>query len=165
MSATRQLCTFVVCDELCGLDVAVVQEILRAPPPTRVPLAPAAVAGLMNLRGQIVVAVDLRRRLGLPPREAGLVPTTVVVRGAGGLAGLLVDAAGDVAEAREEAFVPPPGTLDGAARALVRGAYRLAERLLLTLDLERVLDVPHDAPAAPPALAAPPGPPLEDPSC
>lgn len=107
----------------------------------RVPLAPGAVRGLINLRGQIVTAVDLRRRLALPDPEAGRLPMNVVVRHGDGAVSLLVDEIGDVVEVDQEDFEPPPDTLHGPARELIRGAYKLKDRLLLPLDVERVLDV------------------------
>jgi purine-binding chemotaxis protein CheW len=135
-----QYCTFVVGDGLYGVDALRVQEIVQARGTTRVPLAPPAVTGLMNLRGQIVTALDMRARLGLPARNERLA-TIVVVHSADGAVGLAVDDIGDVIEAPHEDFEPPPDTLRGAVRSFAVGAYKLAGRLLLALDLDRIVDL------------------------
>lgn len=130
-----QLCTFMLDGQLCGFDVLTVQEVIQVAAMTHVPLAPHAVRGLMNLRGQIVAAIDLRRRLGLPDRPAGKEPCHVVVRLAGGAVSVLVDAIGDVVDVDQAQFEPPPDTLR-LDRDVVRGAYKLRDRLLLALDPE-----------------------------
>lgn len=134
--ATVWLCTFKAGDRWLGIEVARVQEILRARPVTPVPLAPAVVAGLVNLRGQIVTAVDLRRRLELAEQEQERDPAQVVVHGAEGAVSMLVDEVGDVLEVAEDDFEPPPPTLTGAARELIVGAWKLPDRLLLALDVD-----------------------------
>jgi purine-binding chemotaxis protein CheW len=103
---------------------------------TRVPLAAPAVSGLINLRGQIVTAIDLRVRLGLPPRPAGERPMNVVVRDGESAVSLLVDNIGDVLELNDETFERPPSTVRASVRGLVLGAYKLSDRLLLVLDTE-----------------------------
>src|SRR4051794_11924307 len=123
MAAPRQLCTFELAGLLLGIDVRQVQEVLADQPATRVPLAPAAVTGLMNLRGQIVTTLDLRRCLGLAPRPAEMPAMNVVVFAGDGPVSFLVDAAGDVLEVAETAFEPPPDTLRRQLRELVIGAY------------------------------------------
>ena len=130
------LTSFLVGDHLFGIEVATVQEVIRHQPMTRVPLAPAALSGLINLHGQIISAVDLRRRLGFPDRAAGELPMDVIVRAGDGLVSLLVDRIGDVVEVSEEAFEEPPDTLTGIARELIRGAYKLDDALLLSLDVQ-----------------------------
>ena len=141
MSAA-QLSTFSVNGHLFGVEVAVVQEVIRYQPMTRVPLAPAALAGLINLRGQVITAVDLRRRLGFPERAAGELAMDVIVRTSDGLVSLLVDRIGDVVEVAQEAFEEPPETLAGIARDLIRGAYKLDHALLLLLDVQGAVDLP-----------------------
>jgi purine-binding chemotaxis protein CheW len=136
------LSTFSVNGHLFGVEVATVQEAIRHQPMTRVPLAPAALAGLINLRGQVITAVDLRRRLGFPDRAAGELAMDVIVRTRDGLVSLLVDRIGDVVEVAEEAFEEPPETLEGIARELIRGAYKLDHALLLSLDVEGAVDLP-----------------------
>lgn len=138
--ARDQFCTFFVRGMFLGLEVTCIQEVIRYQPLTVVPLTPPVIAGLMNLRGQIVTAIDLRRRLGLPPRDAGERPINVVVRTADGAVSLLVDEIGDVIEVDDDAFERPPETLGDDARELIRGAYKLKDRLLLVLDAARTID-------------------------
>jgi purine-binding chemotaxis protein CheW len=139
MSGT-QLATFSVDGYLFGAEVATVQEVIRYQPMTRVPLAPAALVGLINLRGQVITAVDLRRRLGFGDRADGELPMDVIVRTSDGLVSLLVDRIGDVVEVAEEAFEEPPETLLGSARELIRGAYKLDGALLLLLDVQGAVE-------------------------
>jgi purine-binding chemotaxis protein CheW len=124
-----------------GLDVLKVQEIIRYQEMTRVPLAPPVVRGLINLRGQIVTAIDLRRRLELTERPADQLPVNVVVQTDDGAVSLLVDEIGDVLEVQEKLFERPPNTLNGMARELIRGAYKLEKQLLLILDTERTVSL------------------------
>ena len=139
MSAPRQLCSFRLEQQLFGIPVEQVQEVLRTPRRTAVPLAPPRVAGLINLRGQVVTAFDLRIRLGLSDRTGEGGGINVIVRTAEGPVSLLVDEIGDVIELDERAFEAPPETLQGDARDLIVGAYKLKDRLVLMLDLDRVL--------------------------
>jgi purine-binding chemotaxis protein CheW len=141
VSAEHQYCTFFLDGHYFGIDVLQVQEVIRHQEMTRVPLAPPVVRGLINLRGQIVTAIDLRRRLDMPDRAEGELPVNVVVRTDDGAVSLLVDEIGDVLEVPEEAFERPPETLRGTARELIRGAYKLDGRLLLILDTERAVNL------------------------
>ncbi len=142
MSDTRQLCTFHVADLYLGVDVVEVQEVIRYQDLTVVPLAPEAVRGLINLRGQIVTAIDMRTVLGLPPLPEGELPVNVVIRdGADEAVSLLVDQIGDVVDTDENDLEAVPPTLTGAARELVLGAYKLPSSLLLVLDTQRVQSV------------------------
>jgi purine-binding chemotaxis protein CheW len=140
-SSPAQLSTFVVNGYLFGVEVATVQEVIRHQPMTRVPLAPPAFGGLVNLRGQVISAIDLRRRLGFPDRTAGELPMDVIVRTRDGLVSLLVDQIGDVVDVSEEAFEEPPDTLLGIARELIRRVYKLDDTLLLSLDVEGAVDL------------------------
>jgi purine-binding chemotaxis protein CheW len=135
----HQYCTFYLDGRYFGLDVLTVQEIIRYQVLTRVPLAPPVVRGLINLRGQIVTSIDLRRRLNIPERPADQVPLNVVVQTDDGAVSLLVDEIGDVLEVSDNLFERPPETLNGTARDLIRGAYKLPDRLLLILDTERTV--------------------------
>jgi purine-binding chemotaxis protein CheW len=117
-----------------------VQEVIRYQEMTRVPLAPRVIEGLINLRGQIVTAIDLRRRLGMAARGAEEVPMNVVVQSSGGAVSLLVDTIGDVVEADQENYEAVPPTVRGAARELIRGACKLEGRLLLILNMERAIE-------------------------
>jgi purine-binding chemotaxis protein CheW len=141
MAAKKQFSTFVVDRLLFGVEVEKVQEVIRYQEMTRVPLAPSVVKGLINLRGQIVTAVDLRRRLGLSERAAAELPMNVVVRDDDGAVSLLVDEIGDVLEVEEEAFELPPATLSGEARELIRGVYKLKDTLLIALDTDKILNL------------------------
>lgn len=141
MANEHQYCTFYLDGYYFGLDVLKVQEVIRYQEMTRVPLASPVVRGLINLRGQIVPAVDLRRRLELRDRPADQLPVNVVVQGDDGAVSLLVDEIGDVLEVSEELFERPPETLTGIQRELIRGAYKLPDRLLLILDTERTVGV------------------------
>lgn len=139
--STQQLSTFVVGGCLFGVAVQSVQEVIRYQPMTRVPLAPSAIAGLINLRGQVIPAIDLRSRLQMAPRSADERPVNVVVRTDDGPVSLLVDQIGVVIDARNDDFELPPETVVGSTRALIRGAYKLADELLLVLHVDRVVDV------------------------
>src|SRR6266851_5692622 len=108
MSVSRQFCTFLVDNLFLGIEVRQVQEVIRYQEMTRVPLAAPVVQGLINLRGQIVTALDLRRRLELADRPAGQLPMNVVMRTTEGATSFLVDRIGDVLEVDENAFEPPP---------------------------------------------------------
>src|ERR1043165_9403518 len=141
MSDDRQFCTFFVDGLYFGVEVLKVQEVIRYQEMTPVPLAPPVVRGLINLRGQIVTAIDLRRRLELKDRPAELLPVNVGVQTDDGAVSLLVDEIGDVLEVPEKMFERPPETLKGTARELIRGAYKLQDRLLLILDTERTVNL------------------------
>ena len=141
MANSKQFSTFLLEDLFFGVEVVKVQEVIRFQEMTMVPLAPPMIEGLINLRGQIVTAIDLRRRLDLPPRPAGQLPMNVVVRSEDGAVSLLVDEIGDVVEVREEDYERPPETLKGVARDLVQGVYKLKEKLLLILDTEKTVNL------------------------
>ncbi len=132
--------TFFVADHFFGVDVLHVQEFLRFQQMTPIPQAPDVIEGLINLRGQIVTAIDMRRRLGLPPRPGDKSPMNIVVRTADGAVSLLVDEIGDVLDMEAANYEKPPQNLDTAARELICGVYKLNRKLLLVLDLERTAD-------------------------
>jgi purine-binding chemotaxis protein CheW len=139
-SATSgQLATFRLDGDLYGIEVEHVQEVLKSQGLTRVPLAPSAVAGLINLRGQVVTAIELRERLGRPPRPEGTDAVVIVVRLHGEAVSLLVDSIADVVDVDASDFEAPPDTLEGQARELIRGAYKLDGRLLLALDVQKAV--------------------------
>jgi purine-binding chemotaxis protein CheW len=144
MNAEQQVCTFYVDGHYFGLDVLKVQEVIRHQEMTRVPLAPPIVRGLINLRGQIVTAIDLRRRLELTERPTDQLPVNVVVQTDDGAFSLLVDEVGDVLKVHEKLFERPPDTLKGPARELIRGAYKLENQLLLILDAERTVSLTNN---------------------
>lgn len=140
MSESKQYCTFFLDGLFFGVEVLKVQEVIRYQEMTGVPLASPAIQGLINLRGQIVTAIDLRRRLELPARGTGELPMNVVVRTEDCAVSLLVDDIGDVVEIQDDARERPPETLRGIARELVTGVYKLRERLLLILDTGKTLN-------------------------
>jgi purine-binding chemotaxis protein CheW len=141
MATAKQFATFFLDGLFFGVEVLKVQEVIRYQEMTRVPLAPRVIQGLINLRGQIVTALDLRERLRLPARPTGVLPMNVVVRTDDGAVSLLVDEIGDVLEVSDDTFESPPQTVDGIARELIRGVYKLNERLLLVLDTEKAVHI------------------------
>ncbi len=144
---TSQYCTFRLGGHLFGVPVDTVQEVLREQALTSVPLAPREVSGLINLRGQIVITVDLRERMGLPPRGEGEETTNVVVRTADEtVTSLLVDRIGDVLEPDEDRFEAPPDTVPARLRELVTRVCKLDKELMLVLDTEKTVD--HETSAA-----------------
>ncbi len=139
MDQPIQFCTFYVDGLFFGVNVLKVQEVLNEQDMTPVPLASKEVCGLINLRGQIVTAIDLRQRLDLDRNELQEPPMNVVVHTEDGIFSLLVDEIGDVIEPDEATFENPPETLEGVARELVAGVYKLEDRLLLILDTEKAV--------------------------
>src|SRR6202142_3377201 len=137
MAHISQFCTFYLDKLLFGVELKGVQEVIRSLERTKVPLAPEVVSGLINLRGQIVTAVDLRRRLELEPSPAGALAMNVVVRSEDGAVSLLVDEIGDVVEVEEDTFESPPETLRGPVRSMILGVHKLNGRLLHVLDIEK----------------------------
>ena len=139
--SSNQLSTFFVADLFFGIDVLQVQEVLRHQPMTPVPQAPDVIEGLINLRGQIVPAIDMRRRLKMPSRPAELSPMNIVVKGSDGAVSLLVDEIGDVIRVDALTFELPPTNLNPVAKQITRGVYKLKHQLLLVLDAERTVDL------------------------
>ena len=135
MSEGDKICTFWIGQLYLGLEIRHVREIVRYQDMTPVRLAPPAVCGLLNLRGDVVTAIDLRRRLGLPGAAHEDLPTIIIVEVEPYRVGLLVDKVDDVVEVSAEIFEDPPDTLDTVARKFIRGVYKLDDRLLLALDI------------------------------
>ncbi len=133
--------TFTVDGMLFGVEVMKVQEVLRAQACTRVPLAPEVVSGLINLRGQIVTSIDMRRRLNLPLRAPDAIPMNIVVRSGDEAVCLLVDEIGDVLQVEASRFERRLHNIDPAVRDLIVGVYKLDDRLLLVLDTNRTVAV------------------------
>ena len=142
MTDCKQFATFYLNDHFFGVHVLKVQEVIRYQHMTRVPIAPAMIQGLINLRGQIVTAIDLRRRFEMPARPADQFPMNVVVRTDDGAVSLLVDEIGDVLEIANDTFESTPESLKGVVRQLVEGVYKLTDRLLLILDTDKAVCVP-----------------------
>jgi purine-binding chemotaxis protein CheW len=139
--ATEQFCTFFLAGQLFGVPVPQVQEVIGQHEMTPVPLAPEAVSGMINLRGQIVVAIDLRRRLQLARRAEGELPMNVVVRSLEGAVSLQVDEIGDVIEVEPATFEVPPATVQGPLRAMILGVHKLEGSLLHVLDKEKACQI------------------------
>jgi len=137
----KQYCTFYVGGLFFGVEVMRVQEIIRYQQMTSVPLAPPEVGGLINLRGQIVTAVRMRNRLGLPERDDGELPMNVVLTSDHGPVSLLVDEIGDVLEVRSSDFEPPPEPIDDNIRGLISGIFKLPDSLMLVLDTQSAISV------------------------
>lgn len=145
MSEEKQFCTFYLEGHCFGVNVLEVQEVFRYQEMTSVPLSPPTITGLINLRGQIITAIDLRRIMNLKDRDEDSMPMNVVVRTSDGVVSLLVDAIGDVLEVPQEMYEKPPENLEGPLRELVRGVYKLEGKLLLILDTEKVIRQPAPA--------------------
>ena len=148
MANNSQFCTFYLDKLLFGVELKGVQEVIRSLEMTTVPLAPKVVSGLINLRGQIVTAVNLRQRLELPPNTSETPAMNVVVRSIDGAVSLQVDEIGDVVEVEESTFEPAPETLRTSVRTLILGIHKLNGRLLHVLDIEKacqIADVPEAA--------------------
>lgn len=141
----RQFATFFVKNLFFGIEVKKVQEVLRTQEMTRVPLAPGVLRGLINLRGQIVAAIDMRERLSLSKRPADQEPMNMIVRAEDGAVSLLVDEIGDVIQVSADSYETIPETMAGNLKQFVSGVYKLDTRLLLVLDTERTLQPQHCA--------------------
>ncbi|HMV38384.1 chemotaxis protein CheW [Plasticicumulans sp.] len=139
MSDDAQYCTFRLGSLFFGVEVTKVQEVIRYQEMTPIPLAQRTVSGLINLRGQIVTAIDLRRVLEFEDRPADERPMNVVIRTDEGAVSLLVDRIGDVMHVDSDSFERVPDTVTGVARDLILGAYKLPDTLLLVLDTDRIV--------------------------
>jgi len=139
--------TLTAAGQMFGLPISCVQDVFKPARITRVPLAGAEIAGVLNLRGRIVTAVDMRRRLDLHGNEAGGTPMAIGTEAKGESFGLLVDAVGEVLKLPEADHEPNPVNLDRKLAAVSAGVYRLDGQLLVVLDIDRVLDLRAEAAA------------------
>ncbi len=140
MTSARQFCTFYLNHLLFGVESQKIQEVVTYRELRPVPLAAPVVAGLMNLRGQVVVVLELRRQLELPERPANQAPVCLVVRGADGLVCLLADEVGNVVEVEDETFEPSPETLAPRLRSVIVGVHKLEGQLMHVLDTDRACE-------------------------
>lgn len=138
-SETRQYSTFRISDLLLGIEVVKVQEVIRYQDMTVVPLAPGVIEGLINLRGQIVIAIDTHRSLGLPRATRDALPINVVIHSDDGVVSLLVDDIGDVIDVPLDAYAPVPDNMPKEQRELIECVYDLKEGLMLVLNTTRLL--------------------------
>lgn len=139
----RKLCTFRVGELFLGVDVLDVQEVLYHQEITEVPGSHETVSGLINLRGQVAAALDLRVRFKMAGRSEGEQPVHVVVRSNGEAVSLLVDEIIDVTDVHTEDFEEAPNTVPATTRELIKGAYKLEDHLLFTLDIDRTVQLDH----------------------
>jgi purine-binding chemotaxis protein CheW len=134
-----QYLTLTIAGQLLGIPVLLVHDVLGPQRITRIPLAPVAVLGSLNLRGRIVTAIDVRRRLGLPERAAGSSSMSVVVEDCGELYSLVVDNVGEVLSLSASELAAPPVTLAALWRSVSRGIHRMRDQLLVVLDITQLL--------------------------
>ena len=139
-ATTSDFITVQIGDQNFGIPVGLVQDVFMPQSITRVPLAPKEVAGVLNLRGRIVTAIDMRSSLGLPPRDGGKAPMAVGIEKSGEAYGLVIDQVGEVLSLNREDCEPNPANLDPRWRRISRGVYRLDGNLLVVLDVDRILD-------------------------
>ena len=140
--------TLTIAGQLFGLPIARVQDVFKPSRITRVPLAGPEFAGVLNLRGRIVTAIDMRRRLDLQRREGGRSPMAIGIEARGESFGLLVDAVGEVLKLPDADREPNPVNLDRRLAAVSAGVYRLDGQLMVALDIDGVLDLCGEAAAA-----------------
>ncbi|MBL4801355.1 MAG: chemotaxis protein CheW [Emcibacter sp.] len=126
--------------QLCGIPVLEVHDVLSEQSITCVPLAPPAVAGVLNLRGRIVTAIDLRKRLGLGELDSDSENMSIVVEFEGEPYSLLIDSVGDVLSFPEDSFERNPVTLDACWQEVSSGIYRMEGELMVILEVEKLLN-------------------------
>jgi purine-binding chemotaxis protein CheW len=140
--------TVMIGDQLFGLPISRVQDVFMPDRLTRVPLSAPEIAGVLNLRGRIVTAIDMRRRLGLRPRADGRPPMAVGIELRGESYGLLIDTVGEVLKLADGTREPNPVNLDQHLARVSGGVHRLDGQLMVILDVDRVLETASDALAA-----------------
>lgn len=140
--------TVTIGEQLFGLPIAQVQDVFIPGRMTPVPLAPPEIAGVLNLRGRIITAVDMRARLGLAKRDDAEESMAVGIEYGGESYGLIIDAVGEVLKLDRQEMVPPPVNLDVRLARVAAGVYRLSTELLVILNVARLLDVKSDVLAA-----------------
>jgi purine-binding chemotaxis protein CheW len=145
---TTEYVTVTIGGHMFGLPIFRVQDVFVPDRMTRVPLAPPEVAGILNLRGRVVTAIDMRARLDLGAREPRTAVMAIGIELKGESYGLLVDAVGEVMALRNSACEAKPANLDPRLSRVAAGIYRLEGQLMVVLDVDRVLDIRNDAVAA-----------------
>lgn len=137
-----------IAGQLFGIPIKRVHDVFEAERITRVPLAPAEISGVLNLRGRVVTALDMRKRLGLPPRTDAKKQMAVGIDHEGEAYGLLVDAMGEVLKLSAAAIDRVPINMQQDWAAISSGIYRLEDRLMIVLDIDRILNFGKDTLAA-----------------
>lgn len=143
LEKSRDLLTIVIAGQRFGIPILQVQDVLGEQHVTKIPLAPAEVAGSLNLRGRIVTAINVRKRLGLERNEDSHNSMSVVVEHQDELYSLIIDEIGDVMRLKNKDFKPTPGTLDPVWREISSGVYRLDGELLVVLDVPKFIETVH----------------------
>lgn len=141
VGGNEQYVTMTIAGQLFGIPVLSVQDVLGPQKITRVPLSPPEVAGSLNLRGRVVTALNMRKRLSLPENEEGSDSMSIVVEHGGELYSLIIDEVGEVLSLNNSIYERNPGTLDPRWREVAAGVYRLDKELMVVLDVNRVLDI------------------------
>ncbi len=137
---TEEFVTFMIAGQLFGIPVLQIQDVLSSYKITRIPLAPSEITGSLNLRGRVVTAIDVRLRLGLPPRPSDADSMSIVAENGGELYSLMVDSVGEVMALSQSAYERNLPTLDAKFRTFSDGIYRLENELMVVLDVNRLLD-------------------------
>jgi purine-binding chemotaxis protein CheW len=143
-SGITEYVTTVIGGQLFGLPISRVQDVFMPERLTRVPLSSSDVAGVLNLRGRIVTAIDMRSRLGLPKNDDGRPPMAVGVDLRGESYGLLIDTIGEVLKLEDDTREVNPVNLDPRMAKLAGGVHRLDGQLMVVLDVDRVLEISSD---------------------
>jgi len=138
---TSEFVTVEIAGQLFGLPIAQVEDVFMPDAITEVPLSNPEVAGVLNLRGRIVTAIDMRKRLGLGPRENGRVPMAVGIEYNQESYGLIIDKVGEVLRLGPSTYEKNPANLDIRWSSISEGVHRLEGQLLMLLDVDRILDV------------------------
>ncbi|CAN2048050.1 purine-binding chemotaxis protein CheW [Candidatus Magnetomoraceae bacterium gMMP-1] len=139
---TFQFCTFYLENFLFGVEANRVQEITQYQEITRVPLAPRAIKGLLNLRGQIVTALDLGFKLGLKSSQSDELSMNVVIRTSYGAVSFVVDEIGDVISVKDADFEPPPGTLANDIKRMIMGVYKIdTHQLIHVINIDKIIEI------------------------
>ena len=141
MSDSRQICTFFVDNFFFGIEVNQIQEVIRYQEMTSIPLTCDVIKGLINMRGQIVTAIDMRKRLNFSELSDEIKPTNIVIQTDDGPISLLVDNIGDVIDIANDSFEAPPENLSGAIQQVLKEVCQFEKQLLLILDIEQVLQL------------------------
>ena len=137
--STQEYITVIIADQLFGLPILQVQDVFTPEAVAKVPLAAPDIAGVLNLRGRIVTAINMRERLGLPPLEDGNTGMAVGIESNGESYGLIVDKVCEVHRVSQDTFEANPANLDSRWAAVSAGVHRLEDSLMVIIDVEKAL--------------------------